>query len=73
MFDTIAKLMLEGYDVRITDRCRFYACVNKSRSQLEVAVQAMGRFRQAMAETPFAFVSRGENLCEAFWTSTLCL
>ena len=59
------SLMLEGYDVRITDRCRFYACVNKSRSQLEVAVQAMGRFRQAMAETPFAFVSRGENLCEA--------
>ncbi len=47
VFDTIAKLMLEGYDVRITDRCRFYACVNKSRSQLEVAVQAMGRFRQA--------------------------
>ena len=65
VFDTIAKLMLEGYDVRITDRCRFYACVNKSRSQLEVAVQAMGRFRQAMAETPFAFVSKGENLCEA--------
>ena len=52
VFDTIAKLMLDGYDVRITDRCRFYACVNKSRSQLEVAVQAMGRFRQAMAETP---------------------
>ena len=65
VFDTIAKLMLEGYDVRITDRCRFYACVNKSRSQLEVAVQAMGRFRQAMAETPFAFVAKGENLCEA--------
>jgi len=65
VFDTIAEVIREGYDVHLSERCRFYACVNKSRTQLEVVAQTMGRFRQSMADIPFAFVADGETVSEA--------
>lgn len=65
VFDEIAEVLREGYDVHLTDRCRFYACVNKQLTQLEVIAQTMGRFREAMADIPFAFVEDGETVSEA--------
>ena len=62
VFDTIAEVLREGYDVHVSGRCRFYACVNKSHTQLEVVAQTMGRFRQSMADIPFAFVANGETV-----------
>lgn len=65
VFDTIAEVIREGYDVHLSERCRFYACVDKSRTRLEVVAQTMGRFRRSMADIPFAFVADGETVSEA--------
>ena len=64
VFDEIAEVLREGYDVHLSERCRFFTCVNKSRTQLEVVAQTMGKFRKAMADIPFAFVADGEAVSE---------
>ena len=65
VFDEIAEVLREGYDVQLADRCRFFACVNKAHTKLEVVAQTMGKFRNAMADIPFAFVADGETVSEA--------
>ena len=65
VFDAIAEVIREGYDVHLSGRCRFYACLNKSRTELEVVAQTMGGFRKAMADIPFALVADGETVSEA--------
>ena len=62
VFDEIAEVLREGYDVHISERCRFFTCLNKSRTQLEVVAQTMGKFRKAMADIPFAFDCDGETV-----------
>ena len=62
VFDEIAEVLREGYDVHLSERCRFFTCVNKSRTQLEVVAQTMGKFRKAMADIPFAFDCGGETV-----------
>ena len=62
VFDEIAEVLREGYDVHVSERCRFFTCLNKSRTQLEVVAQSMGKFRKAMADIPFAFDCGGETV-----------
>ena len=62
VFDEIAEVLREGYDVLLSDRCRFYTGVNRSRTRLEVVAEAVGRFRKAMADIPFAFDCGGETV-----------
>ena len=57
-------MLREGYDVHLADRCRFFACVNKAHTRLEVVAQTMGKFRKAMADIPFAFDCGGETVSE---------
>ena len=64
VFDTIAEVIREGYDVHLSERCRFYVCVNKAHTELEVVAQTTGRFRRSMADIPFAFVADGETVSE---------
>jgi hypothetical protein len=64
VFDAIAEVIREGYDVHLSERCRFFTCVNKAHTELEVVAQTMGSFRKAMADIPFAFVAGGEAVSE---------
>ena len=64
IFDTIAEVVREGYDVDLAERCRFFACVNKAHTQLEVVAQTTGSLRRAVADIPFAFVADGEAVSE---------
>lgn len=64
IFDAMALALRSGYDVYVTDRCRFFGCLDRSRTQLEVVAQTMGKFRDSLADLDFTLVSGGQTVSE---------